>query len=189
MASQVPNVTEMAVVTPANYGFSWSGIFAGTFLYLAVEATFGTLGAAVFASAANPHAGNPVGFGMTAGIGIWMIVLTAFAMYFAGRMSAIISGASTRAIGMRTGLVTFGMSIFATILLISIALGSTVAGMTGLRFAGPASVANLLTVTGYWTFVTMIVAMITSAAGGAHGARRIRPHNAIGQQSVPRAAA
>lgn len=189
MASQVPNYAGTTEAAPAIRNFSWSGIFAGTFLFLAIEATFGTLGTAIFASAANPHAANPVGFGMTAGIGIWMVVLTAFAMYFAGRMSAIISGVKTRAEGMRSGLVTFGMSIFATILVIAIALSSTVGGTTGLSYAGPSSVANLLTVTGYWTFITLIVALFTSGAGGAHGVRRRMPRSVASEQSGPRMAA
>lgn len=189
MASQVPNMAGTTEAAPAIRNFSWSGIFAGTFLFLAIEATFGTLGAAIFASASNPHAANPVGFGMTAGIGIWMVVLTAFSMYFAGRLSALISGARSRAEGLRSGLVTFGMSIFATILVIAITLGSTMGGTTGLSYAAPTSVANLLTVTGYWTFVTLIVAMITSASGGAHGARRSGPQRVMDRSNESSVAA
>ncbi len=48
---------------------SWSSIFAGTFVFLAIELTFGVLGMAVFASAANPAAAHPV-TGMSTGIGI-----------------------------------------------------------------------------------------------------------------------
>ena len=52
---------------------SWPAIFAGTFVFLAIEVTFGVLGTAVFASAANPASTHPV-TGMSAGIGIWLVI-------------------------------------------------------------------------------------------------------------------
>ncbi len=120
MASSVPSYAGTTELAPASRNISWSGISAGTFLYLAIEATFGALASAIFApgmQATNPR--------MTVGAGIWMIVLTGFAMYFAGRLAARIAGAATRPMGMRMGVVTFGMSIFSTILVIGMMLGGS----------------------------------------------------------------
>jgi hypothetical protein len=155
--------------TPVQRTFSWSGIFAGTFLFLAIEATFAILGVAVFASAANPMSTNPVGTGITTGAGIWMVILSIVALYFAGKLAARLSGASTRNLGMHTGFVTFGMSVFTSILITALMLGSTVAGSTGIRYDTPTHVANVLMTGGYWLFVALVLGMISAAVGGMHG--------------------
>jgi hypothetical protein len=151
-----------------NRRFSWSGIFAGTFLFLAIEATFGVLGVAIFTSAINPRAATPIGLGISIGSGIWMIVLTIIALYFAGKLASTQSGATTRNSGMYAGLVTFGMSLFASFFIMNLTLGST--------FGFRASIARALTVAdfivagGYWLFATLVLGMIAAASGGIHGA-------------------
>ena len=171
MSSIGLNFVENNESLPANRNFSWSGIFAGTFLYLAIEATFGVLALAIFGLGLEATS-------MSVGAGIWLVVLTGIAMYFAGRLASRLMGASTRSMGMRAGLVTYGMSIFASILVIGLTLGSST--------AEPVSVASLLSITGYWTFVTMIVAMFTSAIGGAQGMVKLQPRSVTGSQSEPR---
>jgi hypothetical protein len=149
--------------------FSWSGIFAGTFLFLAIEATFGILGVAIFASATNPASANPVGPGISAGVGIWMVVLSIIALYFGGKLAARLSGANTKNVGMYAGLVTFGMCIFTSVLITALTLGSTVSGATGIGYASPVRVADMLTTGGYWLFVALVLGMISAASGGIHG--------------------
>lgn len=61
----------------------WGAIWAGVFTFIAIWSVFGLLGMAIFASAANPNAQNPV-TGMSAGMGIWAVVLTFIAMYVGG---------------------------------------------------------------------------------------------------------
>lgn len=157
-------------VAPVQRSFSWTGIFAGTFLFLAIEATFGVLGVAIFASATNPNAANPVGAGISAGLGIWMVILSIIALYFAGKLSARLSGAPTRNLGMYSGLVTFGMCIFTAVLIAALALGATVSGATGIANAGPVRVADIITTGGYWLFVALVLGMISAVMGGMHGA-------------------
>lgn len=136
------------VVSPARF-FSWSGIFAGTFLFLAIEATFGTLAASIF--------GTPFTAGhISIGFGIWMIVLSIIALYFGGKLASKLSGTITRNIGMYAGLVTFGMSLFASVLV----MGS----------GGPVRMAFLLGIGGYWIFAALVLGMIAAAIGGTHGA-------------------
>lgn len=155
---------------PVQRSFSWTGIFAGTFLFLAIEATFGVLGAAIFASAANPLSANPVGAGVATGFGIWMVVLSIISLYFAGKLAARLSGAPTRNLGMHAGFVTYGMSVFTTVLVLALVTGATVAGGTGLANESNVRVAGILTTGGYWTFIAMVLGMFAAAMGGMHGA-------------------
>lgn len=157
-------------------GLSWSGIFAGTFVFLAIEATFGVLGAAIFATATNPNSANPVGPGVSAGFGIWMVVLSIIAMYFAGKTAGRLSGWGARSQGAYIGLVTFGMSIFASILIVAMSLSSTAAGTAVRANATARSVADVVMTGGYWLFVLLVLAMIAAASGAAHG---LRPENRV----------
>jgi hypothetical protein len=68
------------VVMDRDRGLSWSAVFGGTFVFLAIEITFGILGMAVFASATAPATGNAVTGGISAGIGIWAVVLSVIAL-------------------------------------------------------------------------------------------------------------
>lgn len=165
MATSYANYPATAIV-PANRTFSWSGIFAGTFLFLAIEATFGILGTAIFSSVTNPKASNPVGIGI--GLGIWMVILSIIALYFAGKLASRLSAAATRNIGMYAGLITFGMSVFTSILITALALGSTLGSTIGL--VGPARLADVLIINGYWLFAALVLGMIAAAFGGIHAA-------------------
>lgn len=175
MATPIAGYTT-ATPSPVPRAFSWSGIFAGTFLFLAIEVTFGILGMAIFASASNPTGPQPVSTGIHWGMGIWMVILSIISMYFAGKLAARLSGAPSRNSGMYAGLVTFGMCIFTTVLIVAFALGSTVGGHTGIAYAAPTAIANVLATGGYWVFVALVLAMIAAASGGIHGSESGRLH-------------
>jgi hypothetical protein len=147
---------------------SWSALFAGCFIFLAIEATFGVLGMAIFASAANPAVTHPVA-GMSTGIGIWTIVLTVIALYFAGNSAARVSGVADKTSGMYHGLVTYGMSIFATVLVLAITLGSTSVNVApgSLRTA---TLASTIATSGWWLFIAMVLGFIAAGIGGSNGA-------------------
>jgi hypothetical protein len=171
---------------PLQRGFSWSGIFAGTFLFLAIEATFGILGVAVFASVANPMSAHPFGSGITIGAGIWLVVLSIISLYFAGRLASRVSATPTRNMGMHTGFVTFGMCIFTSVLITGIVLGTATGELTSVQ-TSTAHMIHVLTAGGYWMFVTLVLAMISSAIGGMNGAssgdKRTKP--AIVDRTTP----
>jgi hypothetical protein len=140
-------------------------------VFLAIEVTFGVLGAAIFASGTNPRSPNAVGTGIEWGMGIWMVILSIIALYFAGKTAGKLSGATDRNHGMYHGLVVFGMSVFTTVLVFALALGSTVQGTAQ---ANPntysvRTIADVIAVGGYWTFVALVLAMIAAGIGGAHG--------------------
>lgn len=153
---------------------SWPAIFAGTFVFLAIEVTFGVLGTAIFASAANPSSAHPVS-GMSAGIGIWLVILSVIALYFAGRAASTLSATTDRHTGMYHGLVTFGMSVFTSILITSMMVGSTAsAPASTAAAAGPATVGSVVATAGYWLFVALLLGMIAAAMGGSQGANKPR---------------
>ncbi len=148
---------------------SWSGIFAGTFVFLAIELTFGVLGMAVFASSATPTAAHPV-TGMSTGIGIWMIVVSIIALFFAGRTAGHLSSAYRQLTGLYQGLVTFGMSCFAAVLITSMALTST-AGPS-VNPANPAlyptnSLLDIAANGGWMLWIAMLLGGIAACMGGA----------------------
>jgi len=160
-------------VPPRESYFSWASIFAGTFVFLAIEATFGVLGAAVFASAVTPSSNNPVAGGTEWGFGIWMVVLSIIALYFGGKTAGKLSGTADRNRGMYQGLTVFGMSIFTSILVTALVLGPTVRGGVPNPGTQPVhTVADVIAVGGYWLFVGLVLSMIAAAIGGAHGAQQ-----------------
>ncbi len=152
-----------------NRKFSWSGIFSGTFLFLAIEATFGVLGVAIFTEAINPRSANPIGLGISIGSGIWMIVLSIFALYFAGKLASTQSFTTNRNSGMYAGLVTFGMCIFASFLVTSLVLGSSFGFHAGVANSAAFTVADFIVAGGYWLFAALVLGMIAAASGGIHG--------------------
>lgn len=147
---------------------SWSAIFAGTFVFLAIELTFGVvLGMAVFASVANPSAARPVA-GMSTGIGIWMIVVSIIALYFGGRTAGHLSGVVRKLNGLYHGLVTFGLSCFAAILITSMAITSTVgaAANAATPAAPPNSMLDMAARGGWMLWIAMFLGGIAACIGG-----------------------
>jgi hypothetical protein len=85
----------------------WGAIWAGVFAFMAVWAVFGSLGLAIFEAGAGPA--MPITWGM----GIWAIVLTAIAMYVAGRVTAYLAAVTSRRDGVVHGMVMFGLTVAA----------------------------------------------------------------------------
>jgi hypothetical protein len=135
-------------------GASWSSIFAGTFVFLDIETTFGLLAAAIFPSM---RAAGTLGVGP----GIWMIILSIIALYFGAKTAGHLSGETRRLDGIYYGLVTFGMSIFASLLIASMIAGNTATAETTLP--------KILTANAAWLFVTFILGGISAGIGGSYG--------------------
>lgn len=118
-------------VAPLRATISWAAVWAGVFAFIAIWSVFGLLGMVIFASAANPSAQQPV-TGMNVGMGIWAIILTAIAMWVAGRVTGHLAGIGNRSEGLTHGLVMFGLSVVAA-LVITILGGLTLSGGTGVN--------------------------------------------------------
>ena len=138
-------------------GVCWSSVFAGTFVFLAIEATFGLLAAAVFPSAS-------LGTRLGAGPGIWMIVLSIIALYFGAKTAAHFSGEVRSLNTMYYGLITFGLSIFSAILVAALAAANS---MNATR-----TLLDGVAVNAGWWFATLILGGIAAAIGGAVSVNR-----------------
>lgn len=168
-----PQYMEFPASAPASRPFmwSWAGIFAGTFVFLAIEATFGILGTAIFATASNPNVAVPTTPAMSTGLQVWMVILSIIALYFAGKTaSKLLYGPADRNLGMYHGLVTFGMSVFTTFLIVAAAWGgspaSTAVGVRPLTLGGAIASGGE-----WWLFVALFLALVSAAIGGMHGVR------------------
>lgn len=148
-------------------GVSWPAIFAGTFVFAAIEITFGVLGAAIFAP------GGVWG----AGAGVWLIVLSIISMYFGARACSHLAYAADRTNGMYHGLATFGVSSFLAIIITALALLSTFGGATvqatNATAVAPHSVFQAVQTAGWWLFGALGGAFIAAWIGGTHGIRRV----------------
>jgi MFS family permease len=153
-------------------GFSWSSVFAGTFIFLAIEITFGMLAWAIFGSQASS---------LSAGAGIWMIILSIIALYFGALTAAHFSNEGRRLNRMYYGLVTFGLSIFSSIMIAAMAVGSAATSARSL-LDGVAANAG-------WLFVALILGGIAAAIGGAFSTdhRKVAP-SATGEHALHKAA-
>lgn len=144
------------------HGASWSAIFAGTFAFLAIMATFEALGIAIFSGSVP---GNN-----TVGITVWSTVLAIISLTVAGRATGRLSGSCDANHATYLGLVTFGMCVFSTVLSLALIAGAVGANSaTGLRLMNPGSV---IAAGGYGLFVALLLGMI----GCIWGARaEVRP--------------
>jgi len=167
MATQFTEYTAV----PMTRKFSWSGIFAGTFLFLAIEVTFGVLGMAIFNSIGRSTI-NSITVGMSPGAGIWMVVLSIIALYFGGKLASMQSAAATRNAGMYAGLVTFGMCVFTALLMIFPEFGASGSTLVVASATVRPNVGIAIS-TGYWLFATLVLGMIAAASGGIHGSTTV----------------
>lgn len=150
-------------------GVSWSSVFAGTFVFLAIEATFEMLARAIF----TPANAGP---GLNPGAGIWMVILSIIALYFGAKTAVHFSGEARRLDGMYYGLITFGLSIFTAILITAGIVGST---PNALHAIMDGVAANAV-----WLFVTLILGGIAAAIGGAFSTSRMPTLSAVGERAT-----
>ena len=159
---------------------NWGAIWAGMFTFVAIWSVFGTLGIGIFASSANPSASEPIA-GMSTGMAIWGIILTIVAMFVAGRVTGQLAGITNSRDGMVHGMVMFGLSIAAAILLVTIG-GASAFGNAPVE--GATHNPYVLTVfsdLGWMSFVSLFLGWL-AAMGGASTAHKEITHRVVQQQ-------
>jgi hypothetical protein len=151
----------------------WGAIFAGTFAALAVWATFGMLGLAIFANNANANANRPL-TGMTWGEGAWIIVLSMVALYVGGRVTSALVDAENRGDSIIHGFVMFGLSTFTAILITTMIAGTT-PGASSVPVGNTHNPGLLYAIsTGGWIiFISLILSMCTAIWGSMHNAPKM----------------
>lgn len=147
----------------------WGAIWAGVFTFVAIWSVFGLLGMAIFASAANPNAQNPV-TGMSIGMGIWAIVLTIIAMYVAGRETGRLATVTNRHDGLIHGMIMFGLSVVAVLVVTALG-GATLSGGTGVNGSAHSSyILTLFADLGWVGFIALFLGWLAAMGGASQGA-------------------
>lgn len=147
---------------------SWSAIWAGVFSFVAIWSVFGILGMAIFASAANPNAQQPV-TGMNVGMAIWAIILTIIAMYVAGRVTGGLASINTRYEGVNHGLIMFGLSVVSVIVLSTLG-GAALSGGAGVSgTAHSPYVLGVFSGFGWAGFLSLFLGWLAAMGGASSG--------------------
>lgn len=151
----------------------WGAIWAGIFCFFAIFSVFGALGVAIFASNANPNVTTPV-LGQSIGMSIWAIVLTIIAMYVAGRETGRLADVRTRHDGLVHGLIMFGLSVVALLVLVSIGGVALTQGNTATSSTHNPYALTVVADLGWAGFVALflgwLAAMFGASAGVTHKA-------------------
>jgi len=149
---------------------NWGAIWAGVFTFWAIWTVFGMLGIGVFTSAASAHAAQSFA-GMNVGESIWLIVLTAIAMYVAGLVTGRLSAVTTRQEGAAHGQAMFGVGVAGVILFLILASLGTTTTLTAASAHSP-YVIGLLSEIGWASFVALFLGWIGAMIGGSQGQRQ-----------------
>jgi hypothetical protein len=168
--------------TPGRGRTDWGAIWAGVFVFLGIWSVFGALGLAIFGNIANAAAPKPI-ITMSVGIAIWYIVLTAIAMYWAGRETGRMAGIANRHDGLIHGLIMFGLAVAGLAVLFSLG-GEILAGAAGASATAHSPyVLTMWTNLGWGGFAALICGWVAAMLGGSSGVehkaegevREIRP--------------
>jgi len=162
------DITSNPGIAYKNTGISWGAIWAGMFTFATIWAVFGTLGMAIFATNANPNANAPV-TGQSTGMAFWSVILTAIAMYVAGRVTGRGAALASRHDGVVHGMVMFGLSVISAIVLTSIA-GAVLSGGTGLQGSVHSGyLLGMFADLGWSGFVALLLGWLAAMGGAAQG--------------------
>lgn len=130
---------------------------------------FGALGFAIFAGATPAGTGH-AGGGTSVGMGIWVVILTIIAMWVAGQQTGKLAALDGRFEAAAHGMVMFGLSVAAIILL-------TMSG--GMLFSNGGSAfhdTTLITSSGWVGFFALFLGWLAAMSGAASG---VRPKTAM----------
>jgi hypothetical protein len=156
----------------------WSAVWAGMFTFIGIWSVFGLLGAAIFASSANPSAARPI-TGMGWGESIWAIVLTIIAMWFGGMVTGRLASARDRNDGVVHGMTMFGLSMAAVVIIVL--LGGM--GVTGNAESAVHSsyFLNVISGLGWAGFLSVFLGWLAAMGGASVGSR---PRVVVAEKNV-----
>ncbi|MGH9641253.1 MAG: hypothetical protein ACRD3Q_02380, partial [Terriglobales bacterium] len=148
---------------------NWSAIWAGVFTFAGIWFVFGVLGYAIFASAASSEVAR-MSTGASIGMSIWAIVLTIIAMYVAGRETGRLAAVSNRHDGLVHGMIMFGLSVVAAIVLLGVAETGMNLGLS--TTAHTSILASVNPGLGWAEFLALFFGWLAAMGGASTGARR-----------------
>jgi hypothetical protein len=141
----------------------WSAIWAGLFTFVAIWSVFGVLGFAIFTSTANAGAASATG------LAIWAIILTAVAMYIAGRETGRLAGLDGRYESLAHGMIMFGVSIAAAFVL---TMSGRVVFFSGVTGTTASAVLSLFGGSGWGAFFALFLGWLAAMLGSSTGSVR-----------------
>ncbi|MGA7293275.1 MAG: hypothetical protein WBW53_22560 [Terriglobales bacterium] len=143
----------------------WSAIWAGLFTFISIWSVFGLLGYAIFASAAaQPMRGASIG------VGIWAVILMIVAMYIAGRATGRLAGLDGRSDALIHGLVMFGLSVSAVLVLTMSGRLLFISLLSANRFVG-ANLPGILGHSGWFAFFALFLGWLAAMGGAVSGVK------------------
>ena len=108
---------------------SWSAIFAGVVLALAIQILLSLLGAGIGLGTVNVAANStPSASSFGIGAGIWWVISSCVALFAGGYAAAWLAGNEIRFDGFMHGIVTWGIASIVTIYLLTSAIGGLIGG-------------------------------------------------------------
>lgn len=149
----------------------WRAIWGGVFTFIGIWSVFGSLGWAIFASAANPNAARPI-TGMGIGMSIWAIVLTIIAMYVAGLETGHLAQVVNRHEGLLHGMIMFGLSVVAALVIAVLGGSSVTAGSATATGTHNPYVLDILAGLGWAGFLSLFFGWLAAMGGASTGVQR-----------------
>jgi hypothetical protein len=139
------------------------------FTFVGIWSVFGLLGAAIFATSANPAAVHPI-TGMGVGMSIWAIVLTIVAMYVAGLETGKMAAVTNRHDGWVHGMAMFGLSVVAALVILVLGASSAETGMNA--SAHNPYFLDVISGLGWAGFLSLFLGWLAAMGGASQSARQ-----------------
>jgi hypothetical protein len=157
----------------------WGAIWAGVFTFAAIWSVFELLGAAIFASAASPSTAT-TSTGMSVGMGIWTVILTAIAMFAAGSTTGRLAAVTTRRDGLIYGTIMFGLSVVFAVVVVGFAGGSLSGGASANSSVQGPYFMNVLSTLGWTGFFSLALGWGAALWGGSAAVKaKVRSSEAL----------
>ncbi len=149
------------------WGTPWSAVWAGAFSAAAIWAVFGLLGVAIFRSAGMLNTS-----GVSWGMGVWSIILTAIALFVGGRVAARMGDMRTPRDAMMAGQTMFGLTAVGVLVFLVLLGTGSATGMTGTTTSS--YVGSTIRGAGWFGWVGVLAGWLGAMAGAmaSYGARR-----------------
>ncbi len=135
--SRVGGVTER----PTARRISWTAIFGGVVIVVAVQLALSLLGASIGFSTVNVNANtSPSAASASTGAAVWWLISSSVALFCGGYVAAWLAGVKENFDGWLHGLVTWAVATIVTFWLLTSAVGSLIGGgFTALSTVGSAA--------------------------------------------------
>jgi hypothetical protein len=121
-------VERRQIHNPAMRRASWSAIFGGAFIALAVLLLTGTLGIAIGATVIDPAGDSPGATAFGIGAGLWWLASGILALFCGGWAAGRLAGLRRRLEGPLHGAITWALVTVGTVFLAMTVLGAMVSG-------------------------------------------------------------